>query len=86
MDATFHIKKLNLIFSQHKLHLVKTWIFELFGKIKQVWALRNTPFPEISIPPFPFPAFLRYTVTTGLPRVNNRSLFSKNLTLLTIKN
>jgi len=86
MDATFHIKKLNLIFSQHKLHLVKTWIFELFGKIKQVWALRNIPFPEISTTPFPFSAFISYSVFAGLPRVNNRFFYSNNLTLLTIKN
>ncbi|SHJ96391.1 hypothetical protein SAMN05444280_14321 [Tangfeifania diversioriginum] len=85
MDATFHIKQLNLIFSQHKLLLAKTLFFEFSGKMKQEWLLA-IPFSELSYTPVTLPSYLKYSVTTGVPRVNNRSLFSKKLMLLTIKN
>jgi hypothetical protein len=82
MDATFHIKKLDFSFNHRKLYRAKTRVFEFSGKIKQVWALRNFPFPEISTTAFTFPAYLKYTVITGVSRVNNRCFYSKKFNVV----
>jgi len=47
MDATFHIKKLDLSFFRHYLHSAKR-IIEKSGKINKVWALSIFFNPEFS--------------------------------------
>lgn len=55
MDATFHIKKLDISIFRHNLHSAKR-IFEKSGKINKVWALSIFFNPEIS--------FIRYSNPT----------------------
>jgi len=60
MDATFHIKKLDISIFRPNLHSAKR-IFEKSGKINKVWALSIFHYPEFS--------FIRYsnpTLLTGL--------------------
>ena len=47
MDATFHIKKLDISIFRHNLHSAKR-IFENSGRIIKVWALSIFFNPEIS--------------------------------------
>jgi len=60
MDATFHIKKLDISIFRHNLHSAKVRIFEKSGKINKVWALSIFFHPEVS--------FIRYSnpTLTGL--------------------
>ena len=82
MDATFHIKKLDISIFRHNLHSAKERIFEKSGKINKVWALSIFFNPEIS--------FIRYSnpIITGLHKpalMIQLNEMKMNLLLLTIK-